>query len=127
VLWFFGRLGDLVGRKRTFLVTIVIMGVATALVGALPTFAVAGVASPIALVCLRMLQGLALGGEYGGATVYVAEHAPSQKRGLYTGWIQTTGTLGLVLSLVVILLCRASLGAEFDSLNRSGFSGDSGV
>ena len=91
----FGRLGDLVGRKYTFLITIVIMGLATALVGVLPSYAAIGVAAPILLVALRLLQGLALGGEYGGAATYVAEHAPPGKRGLYTSWIQTTATLGL--------------------------------
>ena len=111
----FGRLGDLVGRKRTFLVTIVIMGTATALVGILPTYASVGLAAPIALVVLRMLQGLAVGGEYGGAAVYVAEHAPPGKRGFYTSWIQTTSTLGLILSLLVIMSCRVLLGAEFDT------------
>ena len=107
----FGRLGDLVGRKHTFLITIVIMGVSTALVGVLPTYATIGVAAPIALIALRLLQGLALGGEYGGAATYVAEHAPPGKRGLYTSWIQTTATLGLFLSLLVILGCRSLLGA----------------
>ncbi len=111
----FGRLGDLVGRKYTFLITIVIMGTATALVGVLPSYARAGVSAPIALVALRLLQGLALGGEYGGAATYVGEHAPHGKRGLYTSWIQTTATLGLFLSLVVILACRSVLGAEFES------------
>ena len=111
---FFGRLGDLVGRKRTFLMTIVIMGTATALVGVLPTQSQIGIAAPIALVVLRLLQGFAIGGEYGGAAVYVAEHAPAGKRGLYTSWIQGTATIGLLLSLVVILLCRAALGDEFE-------------
>ena len=111
----FGRLGDLVGRKHTFLITIVIMGVSTALVGILPTYASIGVAAPIALVALRLLQGLALGGEYGGAATYVAEHAPPGKRGLYTSWIQTTATLGLFLSLLVILGCRLLLGPEFET------------
>jgi MFS family permease len=111
----FGRLGDLVGRKHTFLITIVIMGVSTALVGVLPTHASIGVAAPIALVALRLLQGLALGGEYGGAATYVAEHAPPGKRGLYTSWIQTTATLGLFLSLLVILGCRLLMGAEFET------------
>ncbi|MDY6982549.1 MAG: MFS transporter [Pseudomonadota bacterium] len=110
----FGRLGDLVGRKHTFLITIVIMGLSTALVGMLPTYASIGVAAPIILVVLRLLQGLALGGEYGGAATYVAEHAPRDKRGLYTSWIQTTATLGLFLSLLVILACRSILGSEFD-------------
>ena len=112
----FGRLGDLVGRKHTFLITIVIMGLSTALVGVLPSYATAGVIAPVALVVLRLLQGLALGGEYGGAATYVGEHAPPGKRGRYTSWIQTTATLGLFLSLVVILLCRSWLGAEFDDL-----------
>jgi len=111
----FGSLGDRVGRKKTFLATIVLMGSATALVGLLPTYAMAGVAAPIALVGLRMLQGLALGGEYGGAAIYVAEHAPANRCGLYTSWIQTTATLGLLLSLLVILLCRAALGSAFES------------
>jgi MFS family permease len=111
----FGRLGDLVGRKYTFLITIVIMGVSTALVGMLPTYASIGVAAPIALVVLRLLQGLALGGEYGGAATYVAEHAPPDRRGHYTSWIQTTATLGLFLSLLVILSCRLLLGSEFET------------
>jgi MFS family permease len=111
----FGRLGDLVGRKHTFLITIVIMGLSTALVGVLPSYASAGVIAPIALIALRLLQGLALGGEYGGAATYVGEHAPPGKRGLYTSWIQTTATLGLFLSLLVILVCRNWLGADFDT------------
>jgi sugar phosphate permease len=110
----FGRLGDMIGRKYTFLVTILIMGGATFLVGCLPNYNSIGVAAPIILVALRMLQGLALGGEYGGAATYVAEHAPAGKRGLYTSWIQTTATLGLFLSLIVILLCREFTGADFD-------------
>jgi len=110
----FGRFGDMIGRKYTFLVTIVIMGLSTFLVGCLPNYASIGVAAPIILIALRLLQGLALGGEYGGAATYVAEHAPAGKRGLYTSWIQTTATLGLFLSLVVILICRLSLGAAFD-------------
>src|ERR1700722_12757602 len=110
----FGRLGDLVGRKHTFLITIVIMGLSTALVGALPSYASVGVIAPVALIALRLLQGLALGGEDGGAATYVGEHAPPGKRGLYTSWIQTTATLGLFLSLLVILVCRNWLGAEFD-------------
>lgn len=111
----FGRLGDLVGRKHTFLLTIVLMGVSTALVGVLPSYAAIGVAAPIFLIVLRLLQGLALGGEYGGAAVYVAEHAPHGKRGLYTSWIQTTATLGLFLSLVVILGCRWIFGEDFET------------
>ena len=108
----FGRLGDMIGRKYTFLVTIVIMGSATFLVGILPSYNTIGVAAPIILIGLRMLQGLALGGEYGGAATYVAEHAPNGKRGLYTSFIQTTATLGLFLSLLVILGCRFALGNE---------------
>jgi MFS family permease len=108
----FGRLGDLVGRKHTFLVTIVIMGVATFLVGVLPSYASIGLAAPVILVVLRLLQGLALGGEYAGAATYVAEHAPHGKRGAFTSWIQTTATLGLFLSLLVILGCRLLLGNE---------------
>lgn len=110
----FGRLGDLVGRKYTFLVTIMIMGLSTFIVGLLPNYATIGVAAPIILVCLRLLQGLALGGEYGGAATYVAEHAPRNKRGAFTAWIQTTATLGLFLSLIVILLTRNFTGADFE-------------
>jgi predicted MFS family arabinose efflux permease len=110
----FGRLGDMIGRKYTFLVTILIMGVSTFVVGLLPSYASIGIAAPIILIVLRMLQGLALGGEYGGAATYVAEHAPHGRRGLYTSWIQTTATLGLFLSLIVILLCRELTGADFD-------------
>ncbi len=110
----FGRLGDLMGRKHTFLITIVLMGVSTALVGVLPSYESIGVAAPIILIALRLLQGLALGGEYGGAAVYVAEHAPDGRRGLYTSWIQTTATLGLFLSLLVILGCRWVFGEAFD-------------
>ena len=108
----FGRLGDLVGRKYTFLVTIVIMGVSTFIVGILPSYASIGLAAPVILILLRLLQGLALGGEYGGAATYVAEHAPHGKRGAYTSWIQTTATLGLFLSLLVILGVRTWLGTE---------------
>jgi MFS family permease len=108
----FGRLGDLVGRKHTFLITIVIMGASTALVGLLPSYETIGVAAPVILIFLRLLQGLALGGEYGGAATYVAEHAPDGKRGLYTSWIQTTATMGLFLSLLVILGCRSLLSPE---------------
>jgi MFS family permease len=108
----FGRLGDLVGRKYTFLITILIMGVSTFAVGLLPSYASIGWAAPIILIVLRMLQGLALGGEYGGAAVYVAEHAPVGRRGFYTSWIQTTATLGLLLSLVVILSLRIYLGEK---------------
>jgi MFS family permease len=109
---FFGRIGDLVGRKYTFLVTILIMGVSTSVVGFLPGYAKIGVAAPVLLILMRLLQGLALGGEYGGAATYVAEHAPMGKRGAYTSWIQTTATLGLFLSLLVILACRTFLGPE---------------
>ena len=113
---FFGRIGDIVGRKNTFLVTIVIMGLSTFLVGILPTYRQIGLAAPVILIFARLLQGLALGGEYGGAATYVAEHAPNGKRGAYTSWIQTTATLGLFLSLLVILGCRVTLGTEkFDA------------
>ncbi len=108
----FGRIGDLIGRKYTFLITIVVMGLATALVGVLPTYAAIGIWAPILLVSLRLAQGLALGGEYGGAATYVAEHAPRGKRGYYTSWIQTTATLGFFLSLAVILACRLGFGEE---------------
>src|SRR5437762_10676109 len=108
----FGRLGDMIGRKYTFLVTILIMGLSTFIVGLLPSYATIGVAAPVILIALRMLQGLALGGEYGGAATYVAEHSPHGKRGAYTSWIQTTATLGLFLSLLVILGCRTALGTE---------------
>jgi MFS family permease len=112
----FGRLGDLAGRKYTFLVTIVIMGVSTSAVGFLPGYAAIGIAAPVILILMRLLQGLALGGEYGGAATYVAEHAPQGKRGFYTAWIQTTATLGLFLSLLVVLACRASMdAATFDA------------
>ncbi|MFG1429287.1 MFS transporter [Roseixanthobacter glucoisosaccharinicivorans] len=110
----FGRLGDLVGRKYTFLVTILIMGMSTFIVGILPNAATIGFAAPVILIALRLLQGLALGGEYGGAATYVAEHAPQGRRGFYTSWIQTTATLGLFLSLIVILVTRSVVGeADF--------------
>jgi len=108
----FGRLGDLVGRKYTFLVTILIMGSSTFLVGLLPPYTAIGIAAPIILIGLRLLQGLALGGEYGGAATYVAEHAPTGKRGAFTSWIQTTATLGLFLSLLVILGTRTAIGED---------------
>jgi len=108
----FGRIGDLVGRKYTFLITIVVMGLSTALVGVLPTYAQVGILAPILLVALRLAQGLALGGEYGGAATYVAEHAPKEKRGLFTSWIQTTATLGFFLSLAVILTCRLTISPD---------------
>jgi MFS family permease len=108
----FGRLGDMIGRKYTFLVTILIMGLSTFTVGLLPAYASIGIAAPVILISLRLLQGLALGGEYGGAATYVAEHAPNDKRGAFTSWIQTTATLGLFLSLLVILGTRTAIGEE---------------
>jgi MFS family permease len=111
----FGRLGDLSGRKHTFLITIVIMGLATALVGLLPSYASIGVAAPIILITLRLLQGLAVGGEYGGAATYIAEHAPPGRRAYYTSWIQITATAGMVLSLIVILSCRWITGPHFEA------------
>jgi len=108
----FGRIGDLVGRKYAFTLTLLIMGGSTAVIGILPGYATIGVAAPIILVFLRMLQGLALGGEYGGAAVYVAEHAPDHKRGFYTSFIQTTATLGLFVSLLVILAVRGAVGVD---------------
>src|SRR5678809_1047000 len=105
----FGRIGDLVGRKYTFLVTIMFMGFSTFAVGLLPTYEAIGWAAPVLLVLLRLVQGLALGGEYGGAATYVAEHAPNEKRGLHTSWIQTTATLGFFVSLIVIGACRSSM------------------
>ena len=106
----FGRLGDMIGRKYTFLVTIVIMGLSTFIIGLLPSYTSIGMAAPVILVILRVMQGLALGGEYGGAATYVAEHAPHGKRGAYTSWIQTTATLGLFLSLLVIYTTRVTMG-----------------
>ena len=108
----FGRLGDMVGRKYTFLETMGLMGFATFMVGVLPSYASIGVAAPILLVMLRLLQGLALGGEYGGAATYVAEHAPNNKRGLYTSFIQTTATLGLFAALLVVIGTRTMIGEE---------------
>src|SRR5512146_1585074 len=108
----FGRLGDMIGRKYTFLVTILIMGLSTFIVGILPSYASIGVAAPVILIALRLLQGLALGGEYGGAATYVAEHSPQGKRGAYTAWIQTTATMGLFLSLLVILGVREFFGTK---------------
>src|SRR3984957_16605411 len=108
----FGRLGDLVGRKYTFLITMSIMGGATFAVGLLPNYATAGVAAPVLLVALRLLQGLALGGEYGGAATYVAEHAPPGKRGFFTSWIQTTATLGLFAALLVVIGTRTYVGED---------------
>jgi MFS family permease len=109
---FFGRMGDIVGRKYTFLVTLVIMGLSTTFIGLLPTYAQIGVFAPILLVTLRLLQGLAMGGEYGGAATYVSEHAPHNKRGFYTSFIQTTASLGLFVSLGVILMTRTYLGED---------------
>src|SRR5437899_7522116 len=112
----FGALGDIIGRKYTFLVTISVMGIATVLVGFLPTYAQIGVIAPVILVLLRLAQGLALGGEYGGAAIYVAEHAPDNKRGSYTAWIQTTATIGFFLALAVILIFRTNMSpADFAS------------
>jgi len=108
----FGRIGDLIGRKYTFLVTILLMGGATVIVGVLPNYDSIGIAAPIILISMRILQGLALGGEYGGAATYVAEHAPNGKRGFFTSFIQTTATLGLFMSLIVILSCRLALGTQ---------------
>ena len=103
----FGRIGDMVGRRYTFIITLLVMGLSTFLVGCLPTYKTAGVAAPIMLVVLRMFQGLALGGEYGGAATYVAEHAPNDKRGLYTSWIQITATAGLAMALLIVILVRS--------------------
>lgn len=112
----FGRLGDMIGRKYTFLVTILLMGASTFIVGILPSYASIGIAAPVILIALRLVQGLALGGEYGGAATYVAEHAPHGKRGAYTSWIQTTATLGLFMSLLVILGTRSLMSSEdFDT------------
>ena len=108
----FGRIGDIVGRKFTFLVTITVMGVSTALVGLMPTFAQIGILAPLILVTLRLAQGLALGGEYGGAAIYVAEHSPDEHRGRNTSWIQTTATVGLLLALIVVYITRTSMSAE---------------
>jgi MFS family permease len=107
---FFGRLGDIIGRKYTFLITMTLMGIGTFFIGLLPSYASAGIAAPVILICLRLAQGLALGGEYGGAAIYVAEHAPPNKRGLYTSWIQTTATLGLFMALLLVLGIRTSMG-----------------
>ncbi|VDS10181.1 Proline/betaine transporter [Paracoccus haematequi] len=119
----FGALGDLIGRKYTFLATILIMGLSTFLVGLLPGYASWGIAAPIILIVLRMLQGLALGGEYGGAAVYVAEHAPQGQRGYFTSFIQTTATLGLLLSLVVILLVTSYVNANYPAVPQLGLDG----
>ena len=116
----FGRLGDLVGRKYTFLITILIMGASTFLVGLLPSYDTIGFVAPVALIALRMAQGLALGGEYGGAAIYVAEHAPPGRRGFFTSWIQTTATLGLLLSLVVIMFTQIYVNANFAEVTTAG-------
>jgi MFS family permease len=108
----FGHLGDLIGRKFTFMLTLVLMGTATFVVGLLPGYALIGALAPILLVSMRVLQGLALGGEYGGAATYIAEHSPDGKRGFYTSWIQTTATMGIVLALLVILICQLWFGAQ---------------
>jgi MFS family permease len=108
----FGHLGDLIGRKFTFMLTLMLMGAATFVVGLLPGYATIGNLAPILLVTMRVLQGLALGGEYGGAATYIAEHSPDGKRGFYTSWIQTTATMGIVLALLVILACRLGFGDE---------------
>jgi MFS family permease len=106
----FGRLGDMIGRKYTFLITMSLMGIGTFFIGVLPGFATWGIAAPVVLICLRLVQGLALGGEYGGAAIYVAEHAPANKRGYYTSWIQTTATLGLFMAILLILGIRTWMG-----------------
>ncbi len=124
---FFGRLGDLVGRKYTFLITIVIMGMSTFLVGVLPSYNTIGVAAPVILIGLRLLQGLALGGEYGGAAIYVAEHAEPSRRGYRTSWIQTTATLGLFLSLIIILLCRQLAPGSTAEEKAASFNSEYGL
>ncbi len=117
---FFGRLGDLIGRKYTFLITILIMGLSTFFVGLLPGYTTIGVAAPIILIALRLLQGLALGGEYGGAAIYVAEHAPAHRRGYFTAWIQTTATLGLLLSLLMIMFTTIYVNANYPPVALPG-------
>ncbi len=111
----FGHLGDLIGRKFTFMLTLGLMGAATFLVGVLPTYQTIGIAAPILLLAMRAIQGLALGGEYGGAATYIAEHAPDGKRGLYTAWIQTTATMGIVAALAVVLILRETMGPDFNT------------
>src|SRR5438874_1756204 len=108
----FGRIGDMIGRKYTFLVTMSLMGVGTFFIGVLPGYASWGIMAPVVLIGLRLVQGLALGGEYGGAAIYVAEHSPKNKRGFYTSWIQTTATLGLFMALLLILGIRTAMGEE---------------
>src|SRR5215471_187364 len=108
----FGRLGDMIGRKYTFLITMTLMGVGTFFIGLLPGYDTWGIVAPIVLIALRLVQGLALGGEYGGAAIYVAEHAPRNRRGYYTSWIQTTATLGLLMALLVVLGIRTGMGED---------------
>lgn len=117
----FGRLGDLIGRKYTFLLTLVIMGISTFLIGCVPNYKSIGIAAPILVLVLRLLQGLALGGEYGGAATYVAEHAPKGKRGFYTSWIQTTATLGLFIALGIILLVKSNMSEAAFNANWGGW------
>jgi MFS family permease len=116
---FFGRLGDLIGRKYTFLITMTLMGLGTFCIGLLPNYATWGIAAPITLIALRLFQGLALGGEYGGAAIYVAEHAPKNQRGFYTSWIQTTATVGLFMALLIVLGIRTSMGEQAFAGNGS--------
>src|SRR5437868_1776465 len=120
---FFGRIGDLVGRKYAFLVTLLIMGGATALIGFLPTYATIGIAAPIVLLLIRVLQGLALGGQYGGAAVYVAEHVPDRERGFYTSFIQITASLGFFLSLAVILVVQNTMSSDQFGGKAGAFGG----
>src|SRR5690349_17770601 len=117
----FGRLGDLIGRKYTFLLTLILMGGATFLIGCVPSYDSIGIGAPILVLLLRLLQGLALGGEYGGAATYVAEHAPLNKRGYYTSWIQTTATLGLFIALGVILIVKSSMSNEAFNAHWGGW------
>jgi MFS family permease len=116
---FFGRLGDLIGRKYTFLITMTLMGLGTFCIGLLPNYATWGIAAPITLIALRLFQGLALGGEYGGAAIYVAEHAPKNQRGFYTSWIQTTATVGLFMALLIVLGIRTGMGEQAFAGNGS--------
>ena len=109
---FFGRLGDLIGRKYTFLVTLILMGLSTFLIGCIPSYNSIGYLAPLLVLLLRLLQGLALGGEYGGAATYVAEHSSNEKRGFWTSWIQTTATVGLFISLLVIILTKGAMSEE---------------
>jgi MFS family permease len=120
---FFGRLGDLIGRKYTFLITMTLMGLGTFCIGLLPNYATWGIAAPITLIGLRLIQGLALGGEYGGAAIYVAEHAPKNQRGFYTSWIQTTATVGLFMALLIVLGIRTSMGEPAFAGNGSFLDG----